>query len=118
MWAAQVVTFFTSQLGPDQFAAQAVLSVIYGIIIIIAYSIANSMTTLIGNALGMGDHKLALKFYRDAMIISGVVILSILSFILIFRRGLIEIFTDDVGVINVGINVLVFLSIELLFDMS
>ena len=55
-WAIQLVTLLTANLSANQFAAQSILNAVFGMRVIISHAFGNSMTTLIGNALGMNDH--------------------------------------------------------------
>ena len=76
------------------------------------------MTTLIGNALGMGDYRLALKFYRDALIIATSLIIIIQVLLITLRHEFISLFTQDESVFIVASDCLVFLALELIFDMT
>ena len=76
--SAFIVTLFINEIGEVAFAAQTILANIYVQFNIIAFGYSNSLTAIIGNALGMGDHKLALLFYRDALLLAWCIFSTLL----------------------------------------
>lgn len=93
--ASQIITLFVNHIGETEFAAQTILANLYVSMNVIAFGYSNSLIAIIGNALGMGDHKLALLFYRDALILAGFVFFLLLSILNLLGPQIISIYTRD-----------------------
>ena len=116
-WAVQIISLFISRIGEASFAAQTIFTNIYTSIIIIAFGFGTSLNSIIGNALGMNDSKLATLFYKDAMLLASILIVMLLTVLNIWGSSIISSFTSDTEVIRIADSSFIFLTVLLLFDM-
>ena len=65
----------------------------------------------------MNDFRLAILFYRDALMMASVLIVLLLTVLNIWGTSIISTFTSDTEVIQIADSCLIFLTIELFFDM-
>lgn len=97
-----VFTTFVSRLGTIALASHTLANAAESISYLPATGVSYAATTLVGQAKGAGDRKVATKFARISMII-GIVMLTFMGVLLFFGSNwLISIFTRDLAVIALG----------------
>lgn len=94
-WAVQIVSLFVAKIGSAQFATQTIFSTLYTSIVIIAYGFGTSLNSIIGNAMGMNDSRLAILFYRDAVMLAFALISILLVILYLLGPTIISSFTSD-----------------------
>ena len=102
-WALQIVSLFVAKIGSSQFAASTIFTNLYATIVSIAYGYRNSLNSINGNAMGMNDSRLAILFFRDALLLA----LALITLLM----GLLNLLTSDALVIEIADSCLIFLTL-------
>lgn len=96
------LTAMISGLGTIPLAAHYLTNQTEGLLYLPAYGFAYTATTLIGQSLGANDKELANRFAKDICIISTIVILLACIPVYLLARPIIDIFTNDAQVLQLG----------------
>lgn len=96
------LTAMISGLGTVPLAAHYLTNQTEGLLYLPAYGFAYTATTLIGQALGARNKDLANQFAKDICIISTIVILLACVPVFLLAGPIIDLFTNDAGVLHLG----------------
>lgn len=81
-----------------------------------AFGISAAVTALVGRYIGRGMFDVAAQRARLGFLVTGAYMLGLGAMFLIFRRPLIELFTDDPEVVRWGAMLLIFAAVYQFFD--
>lgn len=112
------IVWLIAPLGADTVSAQQIVISISSVIYMIPQSIGSAATVLIGFSIGK-------RHFARARYISGValmlgILLSIFTIItmIVLRNELASIYTNDIDVIAIAVNIIIFAAVYQLFDFS
>ena len=83
-----------------------------------SYGLSLAVTTLVGNAVGSGNIKLAKKIAWIVMIISLVLSLTTVVVLCTLKKQIARVYTSDESVFEILVETLPYLAVHLIFDMS
>mmetsp|Transcript_13335 Transcript_13335/g.12084 ORF Transcript_13335/g.12084 Transcript_13335/m.12084 type:complete len:562 (+) Transcript_13335:43-1728(+) len=115
-WAFEILTIFSSLLGTDSVAAQAIIIQTVTLCFMIPLGIGIGTSSLVGNALGAGKKQLAIQLAR--LSIKTIVVIQSMVAILLYFFGhyFVGFFTKDENVKAIANSVMPFLSIFTILD--
>ena len=100
-WSYELSTIICAFVSVDMLAAQSVMMNYVMMMYMISLASSNSLSTLVGNAIGMNEPRLAKLFARDGIILALSIALVLVSLSAIFRDYLLSFFTDDPNVLEI-----------------
>lgn len=113
-----MIVFLIAKFGENAVAAQQVVISLTSLIYMIPQAIGTAATVRIGHALGKRQRSRA-RYLSGVSIAMGLAAAFCTMMVLIlFRRDLADIYTDDADVIAIAANILLFASIMQLFDFT
>ncbi|KAL7421401.1 ethionine resistance protein [Cryptotrichosporon argae] len=117
-WAFEIVALLAGWLGPKAVAAQAIISTLDQIAAMAPYAISIAIANRIGNLLGLGHGAIrrARRTLRAAFTLELAVTCTIAAAVMLGRRHIVYIFTDDAEVADLAADVAIFLASYQIFD--
>ena len=115
-FAFELQTIAASYLSATQLAAQSVIMTVCVVMAHIPFSVAVAVSTRLGNLIGSGRlyaAKVATRAYCIAAVVVG---LSDGLFVIILRKPILKMFTEDEAVITIASRTIPVLAVLLIFD--
>ena len=106
-----IYAIMVAKLGTIENATHQVCMNILGFSFMIGQAFAVSATTMVGQKLGEGEHKAAEKYGIYSTSLAVVVSIFVGIIFLVFNRQIMDIFTDDKSVIEMGSGVIMLLGV-------
>ena len=100
-WSFELSTIICAFISVDMLAAQSVMMNYVMMMYMVSLASSNSLSTLVGNSIGMNEPRLAKLFARDGIILALSIALVLVSLSAIFRNYLLSFFTDDENVTEI-----------------
>ena len=104
------------RITPTAVAAHQVVLNIAGFIFMVPFGLASAAAVRVGHAIGRGDGAGAQRAGWAAVLLATVAMLMTASVCALFPRPMIGLFTQDAGVIELGVGLLLIATIFQLFD--
>lgn len=115
-WAFELLTIMASGRGTEAIAAQTIVAQTSGVSFMVPLGMAISTTSLVGNAIGAGDIKLAREIGTTALLsITALEVIMGTALHFVGRRYD-EQFSEDPTVLNLAMDTLPFLSLFVVLD--
>jgi multidrug resistance protein, MATE family len=116
-WLAfELQTLAASHLSATELAAQSVIMTVCVVMAHIPFSVAVAVSTRLGNLIGFNDLYAAKVATRACCIAAVVVGASDGLFVILFRRPILNIFTEDEAVIAIASRTILVLAVFQIFD--
>lgn len=112
------IVWLIADLGADVVAAQQIVISISGVVYMIPQAIGAAATVRIAYALGERKADLARYLSGVALLVGVVLAMITLTFLMLLREPLVQIYTDDMTVIQIAVQILLCAAIFQLFDFA
>lgn len=118
LWAFEVIALLAGRLGHTAVAAQAVISTLDNLVAMIPYAISIGIANRVGNLLGFGLRaiKRARRTVRAGFVLELCVAGTTCLAVLIFRKKIALLFTDDKKVAAEAADAAIFVACYQIFD--
>lgn len=112
------IVWLIADLGSRYVAAQQVVLSLSSLVYMIPQAVGAATTVRIGYAIGKRQFVRARYISGTALLCGGILALCTCAFLMVFRKPLVALYTDDAAIIGIAASVLVFTAVFQVFDFT